>query len=89
VYRIRKTGKDVKAQQKGLQSLIKKKEKAARNYKIYKWQLIALRPVGRPIGNRLTDGSKVVSPTHRPRFTPQKYYLYASGITRGQANSRD
>jgi hypothetical protein len=25
--------------------------------------------------NRLTDGGKVVGPTHRPRSTPQKYYL--------------
>jgi hypothetical protein len=24
----------------------------------------------------LTDGGKVVSPTHRPRFTPQKHYYY-------------
>jgi hypothetical protein len=28
---------------------------------------------------RLTDGSKVVSPNHRPLSTPQKHYLYASG----------
>jgi hypothetical protein len=29
--------------------------------------------------SRLTDGGKVVSFTQRPRSTPQKYYLYASG----------
>jgi hypothetical protein len=29
--------------------------------------------------NRLTDGGKVVSPTHRPPFTSQKHYLYISG----------
>jgi hypothetical protein len=29
---------------------------------------------------RLTDGSKVVSTTHPPHFTPQKhYYFYVSG----------
>jgi hypothetical protein len=29
---------------------------------------------------RLTDGGKVVSPTHRPQFTPQKrYYFYVCG----------
>jgi hypothetical protein len=27
----------------------------------------------------LTDGDKVVSPTHRPRYTPQKHYFSASG----------
>jgi hypothetical protein len=31
------------------------------------------------LDSRLTDGGKVVSPTHRPRLTSQKYYLYASG----------
>jgi hypothetical protein len=32
------------------------------------------------LDNRLTDGGKVVSPTHRLCFTPQKhYYLYVSG----------
>jgi hypothetical protein len=32
------------------------------------------------LDNRLTDGVKVVSPTHRPHFTPQKhYYFYVSG----------
>jgi hypothetical protein len=25
------------------------------------------------VDNRLTDGGKVVSPTHRPHFTPQKH----------------
>jgi hypothetical protein len=29
--------------------------------------------------NRLRDGGKVVGPTHRPRSTPQKHYLSASG----------
>jgi hypothetical protein len=28
---------------------------------------------------RLTAGGKVVSPTHRPRYTPQKHYFSASG----------
>jgi hypothetical protein len=32
------------------------------------------------IDNWLKDGGKVVSPTHRPHFTPQKYYCSASGI---------
>jgi hypothetical protein len=32
------------------------------------------------LDNRLTDGGKVVSPTHRQHFTLQKhYYLSASG----------
>jgi hypothetical protein len=31
------------------------------------------------LGNRLTDSSKVVSPTHRTRSTPQKHYFSASG----------
>jgi hypothetical protein len=26
------------------------------------------------LDNRLTDGGKVVSPTHQPQFTPQKHY---------------
>jgi hypothetical protein len=30
------------------------------------------------LDNRLTDGGKVVSPTHRQRFIPQKHYMYAS-----------
>jgi hypothetical protein len=30
------------------------------------------------LDNRLTDDSKVVSPTHRPHSTPQKYYLSVS-----------
>jgi hypothetical protein len=31
------------------------------------------------LDNRLTDGGKVVSPTHRPHFTTQKhYYFYIS-----------
>jgi hypothetical protein len=29
---------------------------------------------------RLTDGGKVVSPTHRPRSNPQKQYFSASSI---------
>jgi hypothetical protein len=28
--------------------------------------------------NPVTDGGEVVSPTHRPRSTPQKYYFSAS-----------
>jgi hypothetical protein len=33
------------------------------------------------LDNRLTNGSKVVSHTHWPHFTPQKhYYFYVSGI---------
>jgi hypothetical protein len=33
------------------------------------------------LDNRLTDGGKVVSPTHPPQFTSQKhYYFYVSGI---------
>jgi hypothetical protein len=32
------------------------------------------------LDNRLTDGGKVVSPTHPPHFTPQKHhYFYVSG----------
>jgi hypothetical protein len=31
------------------------------------------------LDNQLTDGSKVVSPMHRPHFTTQKYYFSASG----------
>jgi hypothetical protein len=27
------------------------------------------------LGNRLTDGGKFVSPTHRQRSIPQKYYF--------------
>jgi hypothetical protein len=30
------------------------------------------------LGNLLTDGGTVVSPTHRPRSTPQKHYFSAS-----------
>jgi hypothetical protein len=29
------------------------------------------------LDNRLTDGGKVVSPTHRPHFTPQKHYYFS------------
>jgi hypothetical protein len=28
------------------------------------------------LDNRLTDGGKVVSPTHQPHFTPQKHYYF-------------
>jgi hypothetical protein len=28
------------------------------------------------LDNRLTDGGKVVSPTHPPHFTPQKHYYF-------------
>jgi hypothetical protein len=28
------------------------------------------------LDNRLIDGRKVVSPTHRPHFTPQKHYFF-------------
>jgi hypothetical protein len=32
------------------------------------------------LDSRLTDGSKVVSPTHPPHFTPQNHhYFYVSG----------
>jgi hypothetical protein len=31
------------------------------------------------LDNCLTDGGKFVSPTLRPRFTPQKHYFYVSG----------
>jgi hypothetical protein len=31
------------------------------------------------IDNGLTDGGKVVSPTHRQRSTPQKHYFSVSG----------
>jgi hypothetical protein len=32
------------------------------------------------LGNRFTDGGKVVSPTHPPHFTSHKdYYFYVSG----------
>jgi hypothetical protein len=31
------------------------------------------------LDNRFRDGGKVVSPMHRPRFTPQKQYFSASG----------
>jgi hypothetical protein len=30
------------------------------------------------LDNRLADGGKVVSPTHRPRFTPQRHYFSCS-----------
>jgi hypothetical protein len=29
------------------------------------------------LDNRLTDGGKVVSPTYRPHFTPQKHYYFS------------
>jgi hypothetical protein len=28
------------------------------------------------LDNRLTDGGKVVRPTHPPNFTPQKHYYF-------------
>jgi hypothetical protein len=28
------------------------------------------------LDNQLTDGGKVVSPTHPPHFTPQKHYYF-------------
>jgi hypothetical protein len=31
------------------------------------------------LDNQLEDGGKVVSPKHRPRSAPQKYYFSASG----------
>jgi hypothetical protein len=31
------------------------------------------------LDNQLTDGGKVVSPTHRQRFTLQKHYFSVSG----------
>jgi hypothetical protein len=31
------------------------------------------------VDTQLTDGGNVVSPTHRPRSTPQKHYFSASG----------
>jgi hypothetical protein len=31
------------------------------------------------LNSRLTDGGKVVSPTHRPHSTPQKHFFYVSG----------
>jgi hypothetical protein len=31
------------------------------------------------LDNRLTDGGKVVSPTHRTRSTPEKHYFSVSG----------
>jgi hypothetical protein len=42
------------------------------------------------LDSRLTDGGKVVSPTHRPRSTPQKhYFLFLILISlRGRVNSR-
>jgi hypothetical protein len=29
------------------------------------------------LDNRLTDGGKVVSPTHLPKITPQKHYYFS------------
>jgi hypothetical protein len=40
----------------------------------------AIDALDRPgLDNPLTDRAKVVSPTHRPRSTPQKHYIFASG----------
>jgi hypothetical protein len=33
------------------------------------------------LDNRLTDGGKVISPTHRPHFTPQKHYYFSASGT--------
>jgi hypothetical protein len=33
------------------------------------------------LDNRLTDGGKVVSPTHRPHFAPQKHYYFSVSST--------
>jgi hypothetical protein len=58
------------------------------------WAPVGLPDVKDPthcLDNRLTDGGKVVSPTHRPHFTPQKhYYFYVSGThsVRGSVNPR-
>jgi hypothetical protein len=41
------------------------------------------------LDNRLTDGSKVVSPKHRPHFTPQKHYFSACGIHFSGLENRD
>jgi hypothetical protein len=36
------------------------------------------------LDNPLTDGGKIVSPTHPPHFIPQKhYYFYFAGTHRG------
>jgi hypothetical protein len=40
---------------------------------------MALRKADESLDNRLTDGGGDVSPTHRPRSTPQKHYFCASG----------
>jgi hypothetical protein len=36
------------------------------------------------LDNRLTDGGKVVSPTHRPRSTPHKHYFSALILLQGE-----
>jgi hypothetical protein len=38
--------------------------------------------VVRCLDNQLTDGGKVVSPMHQPRFTPQKHYYFSAPGTR-------
>jgi hypothetical protein len=46
------------------------------------WSPIGLWDVKDPslLDNRLTDGGKIVRPTHPPHFAPQKhYYFYVSG----------
>jgi hypothetical protein len=43
------------------------------------------------LDNPLIDGDKVVSPTHRPRFTPQKYNFFLFPVlisVRGRVNPR-
>jgi hypothetical protein len=40
------------------------------------------------LDNWLTNGGKFVSLTHRPRSTPQKRYVSASGSIRGWVNTQ-
>jgi hypothetical protein len=35
------------------------------------------------LDDRLTDGGKVLSLTHRPHFTPQKHYYFSTSGTQG------
>jgi hypothetical protein len=50
-------------------------------YDVEDWTLYyELLRIAHCLDNRLADGSKVVSATHPPHFTPQKhYYFYVSG----------
>jgi hypothetical protein len=45
------------------------------------WRPIGLQGVEDPTlsGHRLTEGGKAISPTHRPRSTPQKHYFAVCG----------